>query len=146
LGSISLIPSNIGHRDACGNGLTEEALWEKGFVQAAEAVHNSAGEALVTLCGLVADMHAAMRKHLSIEKLRFLLYPKGLSKADLARIQADEGGVVWLWGMPRFELTMTGSRARALLFGTGHDNRSSLGGRWKGEWLIPWDHHRRRWL
>jgi hypothetical protein len=30
------------------------------------------------------------------EQLRFLLYPKALLEEDLAAIQKDDGGVVWL--------------------------------------------------
>ena len=81
-----------------GLRLTEEALRGKGFAKAAEAVHaiRKAKHWSPYVVKLVADMQAAMRKHLSIDRLRYLLYPTGLSEADLASIHADDSGVVWL--------------------------------------------------
>ena len=41
----------------------------------------------------------AFLKHLAPnldDMLRFLLYPTGLGETDLARIQADDSGVIWL--------------------------------------------------
>ena len=37
-----------------------------------------------------------MRKHMSTKKLRFLLYPSGLLDEDLAKIEKDKAGVIWL--------------------------------------------------
>ena len=37
-----------------------------------------------------------MRRHMTTEKLRFLLYPKGLAPQDEQSIRKDDAGVVWL--------------------------------------------------
>ena len=86
--------------NARGSGLrlTEEALREKGFTAEAEAVslirqrrHWSG-----YVAQLVADVQTAMRKHMGIDRLRFLLYPTGLTEADQSSIRKDDEGVVWL--------------------------------------------------
>ena len=45
---------------------------------------------------LIKNLQRAMRKHMSTRKLRFLLYPSGLLDEDLARIEKDNAGVIWL--------------------------------------------------
>jgi len=45
---------------------------------------------------LVKNVQHAVRKHSDIEKLRFLLYPSGLTPEDKAQIQKDDAGVIWL--------------------------------------------------
>jgi DNA repair photolyase len=81
-----------------GLRLTEEALRERGFAKEAEAVFSIRCRKKWSpyVGNLIADMQRAMRKHLTINMLRFLLYPTGLRKAELSDIQADDGGVVWL--------------------------------------------------
>jgi DNA repair photolyase len=81
-----------------GLRLTEEALQEKGFTAEAEAVHliRKREHWSPYVAKLVADVQAAMRKYMGVDKLRYLLYPTGLSEADLAQIKADDSGVVWL--------------------------------------------------
>ena len=37
-----------------------------------------------------------MRRHMTIEKLRFLLYPSGLTDQDQKTIRKDDAGVIWL--------------------------------------------------
>jgi hypothetical protein len=73
-------------------------LRENGFGTEAEAVHaiRQAKHWSPYVAKLVADVQIAMRKCSSTDKLRFLLYPTGLSDNDLARIRADDSGVVWL--------------------------------------------------
>lgn len=81
-----------------GLKLTEEALLAKGFVKEADAVHLIRQQKHWSpyVVKLVADVQLAMRRHMTTDKLRFLLYPTGLNKNDLARIQAEDSGVVWL--------------------------------------------------
>ena len=78
--------------------LTEQVLRAAAFASEADAIskiRKRAGwSAYVT--ALLQNMQKAMRKHMMEDKLRFLLYPKGLDKGDLSRIQGDDAGVVWL--------------------------------------------------
>ena len=83
-----------------GNGLTktEEALRENGFVAEAEAI------SLVRrtihwspyVADLIKNLQRAMRKHMTTRKLRFLLYPANLLDEDLAKVEKDKAGVIWL--------------------------------------------------
>jgi DNA repair photolyase len=45
---------------------------------------------------LLRKIQNALRRHSSIEKLRFLLYPSALLPDDLLAIRQDDAGVVWL--------------------------------------------------
>jgi hypothetical protein len=45
---------------------------------------------------LLENLQAAMRKHMSTRKLRFLLYPSGLLDEDLKKIRKNKAGVIWL--------------------------------------------------
>jgi hypothetical protein len=46
---------------------------------------------------LIRNLQQSVRKHSDIKKLRFLLYPKGLTMKDLTEINNnDDAGVVWL--------------------------------------------------
>ena len=86
--------------NARGSGLrlTEEALRSKGFAAEAEAIAliRQRRHWSVYVAQLVADVQVAMRKHMGIDRLRFLLYPTGLTEVDIARIRWDDRGVVWL--------------------------------------------------
>jgi len=42
------------------------------------------------------NVQAAMRKHMSVKQLRFLLYTSALTPEDEARIRKDPAGVIWL--------------------------------------------------
>jgi DNA repair photolyase len=81
-----------------GLRLTDEALREKGFMKEAGAVFSIRCRTKWSpyVGKLISDVQAAMRKHLTINMLRFLLYPSGLRKAELDDIEKDDGGVVWL--------------------------------------------------
>lgn len=37
-----------------------------------------------------------MRKHMDIQRLRFLLYPSGLTVQDRDRIEKHDAGLTWL--------------------------------------------------
>lgn len=86
--------------NARGNSLTltEEVLREHGLVAEADAImairKTKVWSAYVVR--LLENLQQAMRKHMSIEKLRYLLYPKGLTPHDRQAIQKDDDGVVWL--------------------------------------------------
>ncbi|MGD0089208.1 MAG: radical SAM protein [Planctomycetota bacterium] len=45
---------------------------------------------------LLNHVQHSMRQHLEIGRLRFLLYPSGLTPEDAQRIRSDDSGVVWL--------------------------------------------------
>ena len=46
--------------------------------------------------GLVRNVQAAVRERGMLNKLRFLLYPTGLTAGDRAAIKSDAAGVIWL--------------------------------------------------
>lgn len=78
--------------------LTEKALVEHGYHQQAEAVagvRNRIGWSRYVV-ELIKNVQCSVRRFHDIKKLRFLLYPDGLTPDDLARIQRDAAGVVWL--------------------------------------------------
>ena len=83
-----------------GNGLrrTEEALRSSGHVGEADAVARIRTRANWSqyVAALVGNLQVAMRKHMSIRQLRFLLYPTGLSEPDEAKIRKNGAGVIWL--------------------------------------------------
>jgi DNA repair photolyase len=78
--------------------LTEEVLREHGFLAEAEAIlairKRKVWSAYVV--ALLQNLQKAMGKHMATEKLRFLLYPSGLSEPDRRTIRRDDAGVVWL--------------------------------------------------
>ena len=86
--------------NARGNSLTltEKTLREKGFVDEAAAVSNIRKRKAwsVYVVNLLVNIQQATRKHLTAKKLRFLLYPKGLTDHDRQTIQKDDAGVIWL--------------------------------------------------
>lgn len=83
-----------------GNGLrvTEAALREHGFGAEADAVlqirHHESWSPYVV--DLIRNIQRAMRQHGRIDRLRFLLYPKNLTRDDEARIRKADAGVIWL--------------------------------------------------
>ena len=83
-----------------GNGLTktEDVLRENGLLAEAEAISRVRRKAHWSpyVASLVKNLQVAMRRHLNTEKLRFLLYPSGLLDDDLAKIEKDKAGVIWL--------------------------------------------------
>jgi DNA repair photolyase len=83
-----------------GNGLTltEETLRQAGFVAEADAVAEIRRRKNWSpyAATMVANLQQAMRRHMSIDQLRVLLYPTSLTPDDAAHIQKDDAGVVWL--------------------------------------------------
>lgn len=83
-----------------GNGLakTEIALRESGFVTEARAISRVRRKVYWSpyVAALIANIQEAMRKHMTTNKLRFLLYPTDLRNEDLAKIKRDNAGVIWL--------------------------------------------------
>lgn len=83
-----------------GNGLTktEEALRASGFIAEAEAISRVRRKANWSpyVADLIKNLQRAMRKHMTTRKLRFLLYPSGLLDEDLAKVEKDKAGVIWL--------------------------------------------------
>ena len=83
-----------------GNGLTktEAALRENGFDAEAEAISLVRRKIHWSpyVADLIKNLQVAMRKHMTTRKLRFLLYPKGLLDEDLAKIEKNKAGVIWL--------------------------------------------------
>jgi len=86
--------------NARGNSLTltEQVLRDAGFLAEADSISairkRTAWSQYVV--GLVQNIQHAMRTHMTTEKLRFLLYPKGLADKDRRAIKKDDAGVVWL--------------------------------------------------
>jgi len=83
-----------------GNNLTmtESVLRENGFLAEAEAVgkiRKRVNRSAYTV-ELSRNVQAAMRKHMSVKQLRFLLYTSALTPDDEARIRKAPAGVVWL--------------------------------------------------
>jgi len=78
--------------------LTESVLRENGFLAEAEAVgkiRKDVNRSAYTV-ELLRNVQAAMRKHMSVKQLRFLLYTSALTPEDEARIRKDPAGVIWL--------------------------------------------------
>jgi DNA repair photolyase len=86
--------------NARGNSLTmtEEVLRENNFVAEAEAISAIRKRKVWSgyCVALVQNIQKAIRKHMTSEKLRFLLYPSGLAEQDSRTIRKDDAGVVWL--------------------------------------------------
>ena len=86
--------------NARGNSLTltEQVLREAGFAAEAEAVSKIRKRKVWSgyVVRLLENLQQAMRTRMSAEKLRFLLYPKGLAAHDRKAIQKNDAGVIWL--------------------------------------------------
>ena len=81
-----------------GLRLTQEALEAAGYSAEASAIERIRHEVNWSpySASLVANVQEAMRKHEMIDKLRFLLYPSGLTEGDKKRVRKDDQGVIWL--------------------------------------------------
>ena len=86
--------------NARGNSLTltEQVLRDHGCVTEADAVSAIRKEKvwLAYVVRLLVNLQQAMQKYMSVEKLRYLLYPSDLTDHDRQAIQKDDAGVVWL--------------------------------------------------
>jgi DNA repair photolyase len=83
-----------------GNGLkrTEEVLRAGGFQGEAAAIAKIRKQVHWSpyVVVLVRDLQKAMRKHMTINHLRILMYSKKLAAEDKAKIREADAGVVWL--------------------------------------------------
>jgi DNA repair photolyase len=81
-----------------GLRLCQEALEQWGYDKQAQAIAQIRSRKLWSeyVVRLVQNVQTSVRKHSSIEKLRFLLYPSNLLPEHNTAIQQDGEGVVWL--------------------------------------------------
>ena len=78
--------------------LTQKALEFNGFCKEAASINSVRNRSNWSryVAGLIRNIQQSVRKLYDINKLRFLLYPNGLTPEDLAQIKQDDAGVVWL--------------------------------------------------
>jgi DNA repair photolyase len=78
--------------------LTQEALAEHGHHEQAEAIAAIRNRERWSryVVDLIQHVQCSVRRFHDINKLRFLLYPNGLTSEDLARVTEDDAGVIWL--------------------------------------------------
>jgi DNA repair photolyase len=78
--------------------LTQKALAEHGHHEQAEAVSAVRNKAQWSryVADLIRHIQHSVRRFHDLSKLRFLLYPDGLTPSDVATIRRDDAGVVWL--------------------------------------------------
>jgi DNA repair photolyase len=81
-----------------GLKLTQHALAENGYEAAATELSRirAARAWSEYVVGLIADVQRSVRARSDVAKLRILLYPSKLTPEDLATIQQDDAGVIWL--------------------------------------------------
>lgn len=78
--------------------LTAEALRAAGYVteaEAVDAVRRTPKHSAYTR-RLIQNVQRATREHGISKRLRFLLYPSGLTGGDESTIRKDDAGVIWL--------------------------------------------------
>jgi DNA repair photolyase len=78
--------------------LTQQALEKAGYhneAKAVEAIRRGPNWSAYVV-NLIKNLQQGVRKYSDINKLRFLLYPKGLQANDLEAVKQDDAGVVWL--------------------------------------------------
>jgi DNA repair photolyase len=78
--------------------LTQEALAEHGHHEQAQAVGAVRDKAHWSryVADLIRHIQGSVRRFHDLSKLRFLLYPDGLTPSDVAAIRRDDIGIVWL--------------------------------------------------
>ncbi|OHB50969.1 MAG: hypothetical protein A2Y10_08305 [Planctomycetes bacterium GWF2_41_51] len=78
--------------------LTQQALENAGFHNEAKTVETIRSQVNWSsyVAKLIRNLQQSVRKYSDINKLRFLLYPKGLTTNDLTEIKNDDAGVIWL--------------------------------------------------
>jgi DNA repair photolyase len=78
--------------------LTEQVLREHGFLAEAEAVSRirRVKQRSPYIISLLHNVQAAMHRHMSIEKLRFLLYVTAIGVNNQSQVRNDGAGVIWL--------------------------------------------------
>jgi DNA repair photolyase len=83
--------------------LTQKTLAEHGYHAQAHAVGTVRNGVRWShyVADLIQHVQGSVRRFHDVSKLRFLLYPDGLTAEDLTRVKQDNAGVVWL-GKSRF--------------------------------------------
>jgi DNA repair photolyase len=78
--------------------LTQKALAKHGYCRQAQAVGAVRNRAQWSryAADLIQHLQCSARRFHDINKLRFLLYPSGLTPEDLAKVRQDDAGVIWL--------------------------------------------------
>lgn len=78
--------------------LTQQALEQAGYETEAAQIKSIRSRANWSgyVVGLIRNLQQSVWKHSDISKLRILLYSKGLESHDLAIIQKNDAGVIWL--------------------------------------------------
>jgi DNA repair photolyase len=78
--------------------LTQQALEQAGYHAEASKIKSIRSRLRWSgyVAALIRNLQQSVRKYSDISKLRILLYPKGLESHDVALIQKDDAGVVWL--------------------------------------------------
>lgn len=83
-----------------GSGLrqTQEGLEKAGFTDIAKVIERIRHEKHWSpyVARLVANSQKSIRRYLSIDQLRYLLYTSGLLSEDIQSIRQDDVGVIWL--------------------------------------------------
>jgi DNA repair photolyase len=78
--------------------LTQKALAEHGYREQARtvgAVRSRVNWSRYAIA-LIQHLQGSVRRFYDTSKLRFLLYPSGLTSEDLATVRQDDAGIVWL--------------------------------------------------
>jgi hypothetical protein len=78
--------------------LTQKALAEHGYCRQAEAIGAVRNRVRWSryVVDLIRHLQGGVRRFHDLNKLRFLLYPSGLTPEDLAKVRQDDAGIVWL--------------------------------------------------
>lgn len=78
--------------------LMQKALAEHGYHEQAQAVGAVRNRAQWSryVASLIQHLQGSVRHFYDTSKLRFLLYPGGLTSEDLTRVKQDDAGIVWL--------------------------------------------------
>jgi len=81
-----------------GLKLTRQALADNGYLDEAAAIESIRTQKSWSqyTTRLISNVQQSVRRLYDINRLRFLLYPSRLTKADASRIRQDDAGVVWL--------------------------------------------------
>jgi DNA repair photolyase len=78
--------------------LTQKALAEHGYHEQAQAMGTVRNRAIWSryVVTLIQRLQSSTRRVYDTSRLRFLLYPSGLTSEGLARVRQDDAGIVWL--------------------------------------------------
>jgi DNA repair photolyase len=78
--------------------LTQKALADHGYHQQAHAVGAVRNRTQWSryVVALIQHLQGSVQRFHDLNKLRFLLYPSGLTPEDLAQVRQDDAGIVWL--------------------------------------------------